>query len=146
MNKIMLIGRLTKDPELRYTQSGTAVASFTLAVDRRFPNQNGEREADFINCVAWNNSAEFLANYFHKGKQIALEGRLQVRSYEGNDGQRRWVTEVVAEQIEFVGSKNDSTNVSGGNRQDYQNNNNASAGSNLGLGEEIVFDDSDLRF
>ncbi len=146
MNKIMLIGRLTKDPELRYTQSGTAVASFTLAVDRRFPNQNGEREADFINCVAWNKSAEFVANYFHKGKQMALEGRLQVRSYEGNDGQRRWVTEVVAEQIEFVGSKNDSTNVSGGNRQDYQNNNNASAGSNLGLGEEIVFDDSDLPF
>ena len=71
---------------------------------------------------------------------------MQVRSYEGNDGQRRWVTEVVAEQIEFVGSKNDSTNVSGGNRQDYQNNNNASAGSNLGLGEEIVFDDSDLPF
>ena len=145
MNKVMLIGRLTKDPDLRYTQSGTAVTNFTLAVNRRY-NLNGEQEADFINCVAWNKSAEFVANYFHKGKQMALEGRLQVRSYEGNDGQRRWVTEVVAEQIEFVGSKNDSTNVSGGNRQDYQNNNNASAGSNLGLGEEIVFDDSDLPF
>ena len=144
MNKIMLIGRLTKDPELRYTQSGTAVASFTLAVDRRFSNQNGERETDFINCVAWNKSAEFVANYFHKGKQMALEGRLQVRSYDGNDGQRRWVTEVVAEQIEFVGSKSD--NAGGNNRQDYQNNNNASAGSNLGLGEEIVFDDTDLPF
>ena len=141
MNKVMLIGRLTKDPDLRYTQSGTAVTNFTLAVNRRY-NLNGEQEADFINCVAWNKSAEFVANYFHKGKQMALEGRLQVRSYEGNDGQRRWVTEVVAEQIEFVGSKNDSTNVSGGNRQDYQNNNNASAGSNLGLGEEIVFDDT----
>jgi len=144
MNKIMLIGRLTKDPELRYTQSGTAVASFTLAVDRRFSNQNGERETDFLNCVAWNKSAEFVANYFHKGKQMALEGRLQVRSYDGNDGQRRWVTEVVAEQIEFVGSKSD--NAGGNNRQDYQNNNNASAGSNLGLGEEIVFDDNDLPF
>ena len=144
MNKIMFIGRLTKDPELRYTQSGTAVASFTLAVDRRFSNQNGERETDFINCVAWNKSAEFVANYFHKGKQMALEGRLQVRSYDGNDGQRRWVTEVVAEQIEFVGSKSD--NAGGNNRQDYQNNNNASAGSNLGLGEEIVFDDNDLPF
>lgn len=77
MNKIMLIGRLTKDPELRYTQSGTAVASFTLAVDRRFSNQSGEREADFINCVAWQKSAEFVANYFHKGKQMALEGRLR---------------------------------------------------------------------
>ena len=144
MNKIMLIGRLTKDPELRYTQSGTAVASFTLAVDRRFSNQSGEREADFVNCVAWNKAAEFVAQYFYKGKQMALEGRLQVRSYDGNDGQRRWVTEVVAEQIEFVGSKNDTGSGSG--RQDYQNNNNASAGSGLGLGEEIVFDDNDLPF
>ena len=141
MNKVLLIGRLTKDPELRYTQSGTAVASFTLAVNRRFSNQNGEREADFINCVAWQKSAEFVANYFRKGQQMALEGRLQVRSYDGNDGQRRWVTEVVAEQIEFVGSKNEN----GSGRQDYQNNN-ASAGSSLGLGEEIVFDDNDLPF
>ena len=141
MNKVLLIGRLTKDPELRYTQSGTAVASFTLAVNRRFSNQSGEREADFINCVAWQKSAEFVANYFRKGQQMALEGRLQVRSYDGNDGQRRWVTEVVAEQIEFVGSKNEN----GSDRQDYQNNN-ASAGSSLGLGEEIVFDDNDLPF
>ncbi|MBO4948385.1 MAG: single-stranded DNA-binding protein [Peptococcaceae bacterium] len=141
MNKVLLIGRLTKDPELRYTQSGTAVASFTLAVNRRFSNQNGEREADFINCVAWQKSAEFVANYFRKGQQMALEGRLQVRSYDGNDGQRRWVTEVVADQIEFVGSKNEN----GSGRQDYQNNN-ASAGSSLGLGEEIVFDDNDLPF
>ena len=142
MNKVLLIGRLTKDPELRYTQSGTAVASFTLAVNRRFSNQSGEREADFINCVAWQKSAEFVANYFRKGQQMALEGRLQVRSYDGNDGQRRWVTEVVADQIEFVGSKNEN----GSGRQDYQNNNNASAGSSLGLGEEIVFDDNDLPF
>jgi single-strand DNA-binding protein len=141
MNKVLLIGRLTKDPELRYTQSGTAVASFTLAVNRRFSNQSGEREADFINCAAWQKSAEFVANYFRKGQQMALEGRLQVRSYDGNDGQRRWVTEVVAEQIEFVGSKNEN----GSGRQDYQNNN-ASAGSSLGLGEEIVFDDNDLPF
>ena len=141
MNKVLLIGRLTKDPELRYTQSGTAVASFTLAVNRRFSNQNGEREADFINCVAWQKSAEFVANYFRKGQQMALEGRLQVRTYDGNDGQRRWVTEVVADQIEFVGSKNEN----GSGRQDYQNNN-ASAGSSLGLGEEIVFDDNDLPF
>ena len=141
MNKVLLIGRLTKDPELRYTQSGTAVASFTLAVNRRFSNQSGEREADFINCVAWQKSAEFVANYFRKGQQMALEGRLQVRSYDGNDGQRRWVTEVVAEQIEFVGSKNEN----GSGRQDYQNNN-ASAGSSLGLGEESVCDDNDLPF
>lgn len=149
MNKIMLIGRLTKDPELRYTQSGSAVTSFTLAVNRRFQNQNGEREADFINCVAWQKSGEFVANYFKKGQLMALEGRLQVRSYDGNDGQRRWVTEVIAEQIEFVGPK-DSSNAGGG-RQDYQNTNSgfapsANTGGGLGLGEEIVFDDNDLPF
>ena len=74
MNKIMLIGRLVKDPDLRYTQGGTAVANFTLAVNRRFANQSGEREADFINCQAWQKTAEFVANYFKKGQQMALEG------------------------------------------------------------------------
>lgn len=144
MNKILLIGRLTKDPELRYTQSGHAVASFTLAVNRRFANQSGEREADFINCVAWNKSAEFVANYFKKGQQMALEGRLMVSSYDGNDGQRHWKTEVVAEQIEFVGSK--------GNGSNSNNASGASGGSGygsepeLGLGQEVVFDDNDLPF
>lgn len=147
MNKVMLIGRLARDPELRYTQSGSAVTSFTLAVSRRFANQNGEREADFINCVAWQKSAEFVANYFKKGQSMAVEGRLQVRSYDGNDGQKRYVTEVVVDQVEFVGSKNDNNNGGySGDRSNYQNNNNASAGSNLGLGEEIVFDDNDLPF
>lgn len=143
MNKVILIGRLTADPTLRYTQSGTGVATFTLAVNRRFSNQNGEREADFINCVAWQKSAEFVANYFRKGQEMALEGRLQVRSYDGNDGQRRWVTEIVADQIEFVGAKNDRNNNnaaghSGGGGYNSQN--------QLGLGEEIVFDDNDLPF
>ena len=136
MNKVILIGRLTKDPELRYTQSGTGVATFTLAVNRRFSNQNGEREADFINCVAWQKSAEFVANYFKKGQEMALEGRLQVRTYDGNDGQRKWVTEVVADQIEFVGAKKNS-----------DSNNNSTAGYSGGgggyspdqLGEEIEF-------
>ncbi len=114
MNKILLIGRLAKDVDLRYTQSGTAVANFTLAVNRRY-NPNGEQEADFINCVAWNKAAEFVAEYFHKGKQMALEGRLQVRSYDGNDGNKRWVSEVVVEQMEFVGSKNDSSKSNSGN-------------------------------
>ena len=144
MNKILLTGRLTKDPELRYTQSGHAVASFTLAVNRRFANQSGEREADFINCVAWNKSAEFVANYFKKGQQMALEGRLMVSSYDGNDGQRHWKTEVVAEQIEFVGGKKDDSNsnsaagASGGSGD--------SAPSQLGWGQEVVFDDNDLPF
>ena len=149
MNKIILIGRLTKDPELRYTQSGTAVASFTLAVDRRFSNQSGEQETDFINCVAWQKAAEFVSWYFHKGKQMALEGRLQVRSYDGNDGQKRWVTEVVAEQIEFVGSKNDNNSNQGGGGT---GNTNSAAGSSsgnnpyAGLGQEVMFDDNDLPF
>lgn len=144
MNKILLIGRLVKDPELRYTQGGTGVASFTLAVNRRFANQNGEREADFINCVAWNKTAEFVANYFKKGQEMALEGRLQVRSYDGNDGQRHWVTEVVVEQVEFVGGKKDGGNnnsASGGPGGSNYNSQNQ-----LGLGEEIVFDDNDLPF
>jgi len=110
MNKVVLIGRLTKDPELRYTQGGTAVANFTLAVNRRFSNQNGEREADFINCVAWQKTAEFVANYFKKGQQMAMEGRIQVSVYDGNDGQKRWKTEIIAEQIEFVGSKSNGSN------------------------------------
>jgi len=143
MNKVMLIGRLTKAPELRYTQSGTAVASFTLAANRKFSNQNGEHEADFINCVAWQRTAEFVANYFTKGQQMALEGRLQVRSYDGDDGQRRWVTEVVAEQVEFVGSKQENAQQSQPNNNV---NNNANNNSGLGLGEEIVFDDNDLPF
>lgn len=144
MNKVILIGRLTKDLDLRYTQSGTAVANFTLAVNRRFTNQNGEREADFINCVAWQKAAEFVANYFTKGQQMALEGRLQVRSYEGDDGQRRWVTEVVVEQMEFVGSKNDKGNSGNGNSGGGTH----SGGSRgyEGLGQEVMFDDNELPF
>lgn len=148
MNKILLVGRLAKDPELRYTQSGTAAASFTLAVNRRFTNQNGEREADFINCVAWQKAAEFVANYFKKGQQMALEGRLQVRSYEGNDGQRRWVTEVVAEQIEFVWSKESGSNNSNSTGGNSGGSHNSSGTDNpyQGLGQEVVFSDSDLPF
>ena len=132
MNKVMLIGRLTKEPELRYTQSGTAVANFTLAVNRRFANQDGEREADFINCQAWQKTAEFVANHFKKGQQMALEGRLQVRTYDDNNGQRHWVTEVVADQVEFCGSKP-------GNAQNNDN-------SGFGLGEEIEYETDDLPF
>jgi single-strand DNA-binding protein len=146
MNKVMLIGRLTKDPDLRYTQSGTAVANFTLAVNRRY-NPNGEQEADFINCVAWQKAAEFVADYFHKGKQMALEGRLQVRSYDGDDGKRRWVTEVVVEQMEFVGSKNDSKGNSGnGNSGGGTHSGSSSSYEGLGLGQEVMFDDNELPF
>lgn len=97
MNKVILIGRLTADPELRYTPSGTPVASFRIAVDRPFSNkQTGEKEADFINCQIWNKAAESLAKYMTKGRQIAVDGRLQVRSYDGKDGQKHWVTEVLS--------------------------------------------------
>ena len=143
MNKVILIGRLTKDPDLRYTQSGTAVASFTLAVNRRY-NPNGEQEADFINCVAWQKAAEFVANYFKKGQQMALEGRLQVRSYDGDDGKRRWVTEVVVEQMEFVGSKNDKGNSGNGNSGGGTHSGGSS--SYEGLGQEVMFDDNELPF
>lgn len=99
LNRVVLIGRLTKDPELRYTPSGVAVATFTLAVDRNFKNSNGERDTDFIPCVVYRQLAELCANYLSKGRLASVDGRLQVRSFEGQDGQRRWVTEVIAENV-----------------------------------------------
>lgn len=104
MNKVILIGRLTKDADLRATTSGTAVASFTLAVDRQFKAQDGTKETDFINCIAWRKQAENVAKYVKKGSLIAVEGRLQVRNYE-KDGQARWFTEVIADSITFLESK-----------------------------------------
>ena len=104
MNKVVLVGRLTKDMELKYTQKGTAVASFTLAIDRRFKSQTGEKETDFINCVAWGAVGETASKYVGKGSQIGVAGRIQTRSYEAKDGGKRYVTEVVAEEIEFMGS------------------------------------------
>lgn len=102
LNRVVLIGRLTKDPELRYTPNGMAVASFTLAVDRFRSNAQGEREADFIPIVVWQKQAENCANYLGKGSLAAVDGRMQVRSYDGKDGIRRWVTEVVAETVRFL--------------------------------------------
>ena len=110
MNKVVLIGRLTRDPELRYTGSNTAVATFSLAVNRNFSNQQGEREADFINIVVWRKQAENVKNYLTQGSQVAVEGRIQTRSYDDNNGQKRYVTEVVADNVEFLGSKNSSNN------------------------------------
>ena len=110
MNKVILIGRLTKDPELRTIASGNATTSFTIAVNRNFTNQNGEREADFINCVAWRKQAENCKNYLNQGSQVAVEGRLQTRTYDDPNGQRRYITEVVADNVEFLGSKNSSNN------------------------------------
>ena len=107
MNKCVLIGRLTRDPELRYTQSGLAVANFTLAVDRPYTSQGGKREADFVNCVVWKGQAEALAQYMGKGGQVAVEGRLQIRSYTDKNGIEKRVAEIVCNQVKFLGSKKD---------------------------------------
>ena len=102
MNTVILIGRLTKDPELRYTGTGKAVATFTVAVNRGFGKDN---EADFIPVVVWEKSAENCANYLGKGSQVGIQGRMQIRSYEAQDGSKRYATEVAANQVEFIGSK-----------------------------------------
>ncbi|BBD26478.1 single-stranded DNA-binding protein [Enterococcus faecalis] len=105
MNNVTLIGRPTKDPDLRYTASGTAVATFTLAVNRNYTNQNGDRETDFINCVIWRKPAETLANYVRKGTLIGISGRLQTRNYENQQGQRVYVTEVIVENFYLLESR-----------------------------------------
>ena len=105
LNRVVLVGRLTKDPELRYTPSGVAVASITLAVNRPFSNQQGNREADFINVVIWRKQAENVANYLKKGSLAGVDGRIQTRSYDNNEGKRVYVTEVVAESVQFLESK-----------------------------------------
>ena len=105
MNRAILIGRLVRDPELRTTQNGISVCSFTLAIDRRFKNKYGERETDFIPCVAWSKTAEFCAQYFSQGQRLALLGNIQPRSWEDQDGNRRYTTEVIAEEIYFADGK-----------------------------------------
>lgn len=106
INKVILIGRLTKDPELRYTPvNNTPVCSFTLAVNRRFSKEGEERQADFINCLAWNKTAEFISKYFVKGSMIAIVGRIQTRTWDDNEGKRHYVTEVVTDEVYFTGEK-----------------------------------------
>lgn len=102
LNRVVLVGRLTKDPELRYTPSRVAVANFTLAANRAFSNQQGEREADFISCVVWRKPAENVANYLKKGSLAGIDGRIQTRSYDNNEGKRVFITEVVAESVQFL--------------------------------------------
>ena len=132
MNKIILIGRLTKEAELKYTPSGKAVANFTLAVERPFKNQAGEREADFIPIVAWGKPAENTAQYMGKGSQVAIDGRMQVRTYDDKEGQKRWITEVVANNVKFLDSKKSVENVN-------------KVVDNI-PGEEINFKQEDLPF
>lgn len=105
LNRVILIGRLTRDPELKYTSTGRAVSTFTLAVDRGFTNQQGKREADFIPIVTWNKLAENCSKYLAKGSLVGVEGKLQVRSYEAKEGGRRYVTEVIAGMVQFLEKK-----------------------------------------
>lgn len=107
MNKVILVGRLVRDPEVKTTQSQTSVCSFTIAVDRRYKNHDGERQADFISCVAWRQAAEFLGKYIRKGSRIGIVGNLQSRSYDDATGRTVYVTEVNVEEIEFVESKHE---------------------------------------
>jgi single-strand DNA-binding protein len=119
INRVILVGRLTKDPELRYTPSGVAVATFTLAVNRPFTNQSGEREADFVNIVVWRRLAENVANYLKKGSMAGVDGRIQTRSYESQEGKRVYVTEVVADTVQFLEPK---ASGNGGNTGNNANN------------------------
>ena len=106
MNRTILIGRLTKDPEVKLTQNQTPYCNFTIAVDRRFKDANGQRQADFINCVAWRQTATFIQKYFRKGSRIGICGSIQTRNYEDQNGQKHYVTEVIADEAEFVESTN----------------------------------------
>jgi len=112
LNQVVEMGRLTKDPELRHTSSGTPVASFSIAVDRDYKNQNGEKETDFFDVVAWRNTAEFVSKYFSKGRMAVVHGRLQQRSWTAQDGGKRYTVEIVAENVYFGDSKKDSSTSS----------------------------------
>ncbi|MBN6206511.1 single-stranded DNA-binding protein [Ralstonia pickettii] len=165
LNRVVLVGRLTRDPDLRYTPNGVAVANFNIAVNRPFSNQQGEREADFINGVVWRRQAENLANYMKKGNLIGVDGRIQTRTYEGQDGKTVYVTEVVADSIQFLETKGASGGQGAGpsgyqqnqNQNQYQNQNQFQQNQNQSQnqsnddpfrnnGEPIDISDDDLPF
>jgi single-strand DNA-binding protein len=147
LNRTILIGRLTKDPELRYTPQGTAVTTFTLAVDRPFTSSGGEKETDFIPVVTWRQLAETCANYLKKGRLTAVEGRIQVRNYENNEGKRVYVTEVIADNVRFLESNNSDRQQEEQNR--YSGNNfkrNSGNDPYSGDGKPIDISSDDLPF
>ncbi len=161
MNKVILIGRLARDPEMRTTASGTQVTRFTIAVQRPFTGTSGDRGADFINCVAWRRQAENIARYCTKGTQVAVDGRIQTGSYDGQDGTRRYTTDIIADNVTFLGSRNsnDANNFVpnesfGDPMPSYQDDYNTSEAptANIGedpfkdFGEEIALSDDDLPF
>ena len=133
INRTILVGRLTRDPELRYTNGGAAVATFTIAVNRQFTNQNGEREADFISCVIWRKAAENFANFTHKGSLVGIDGRIQTRNYENQQGVRVYVTEVVVENFSLLESRAESErhqSDNGGSGNNNYNNGNSNYNNN----------------
>ena len=155
MNKVFLVGRLTRDPDLRYGASNNAVMRSSLAVDRQFTNQNGEREADFINIVAFGNRAETMKKYLTKGSQIAVSGRIQTGSYDGQDGKKVYTTDVVIDEFQFLDSKNSrnqdtASSDAGVTPYDFSDNNSSSSESDVDpfkdFGDKIEIDDSDLPF
>ena len=121
INRVVLVGRLVRDPEQRYTQSGIAVTRFTLACDRPFSGQDGKREADFIDCVVWRKQAENVSKYLSKGSMAGVDGRLQISSYEGQDGQKRYRAEVVADSVRFLNSKGDGGRDNAPPPKEYEN-------------------------
>ena len=150
MNKVVLIGRLTRDPELRYTSSNIPAASFSLAVNRPFQSQNGTREADFINIVMWRKQAETAKKYLTKGSLIAIEGRIQTRNYDGQDGRKVYVTEVVADTFEFLESKGQRASMNTGYTPDIEYREapttNVSDEPYIDFGDTIELSDDDIAF
>ena|SRR5690625_3718338 len=157
MNRVVLVGRLTRDPDLRYTPNGVAVSNFTIACNRSFKTKDGEQEADFLNCVIWRKAAESLANYMEKGSMIGVDGKLQSRTYDDKDGKKVFVTEVLAESVQFLESKG-TQNKEGQSQQsspyDYneqapqtQTSQQMQQGNPFqGNGEQVNIQDDDLPF
>ena len=145
MNKVILMGRLTRDVEMRQTTSGATVARFSIAVNRRFKNSEGNYDADFINCVAWRQTGEFISRYFQKGSMIAVVGSIQSRSWDGQDGKKQYATEVIVDEAYFTGSKAETNTGASAGAGGYQNQGgyqNTAAPSQIG-GAEPNFDDFD---
>lgn len=141
INNTVLVGRLTRDAELRYTGSGIAVASFTVAVERSFTNAQGERETDFINCVAWRKTAEVISNYTRKGSLVGVTGRIQTRNYTNNEGRKVYITEVVCENFQMLEPKSVTEKRNQGDgSSDYSSNNNYNQNSNQGNFNDDPFD------
>lgn len=155
MNRTILVGRLVADPELKYTPQGVAVANFRIAVNRPFKNAEGNNEADFFNIVVWRKLAENVANYMKKGSQVGIDGRLQSRSYDGEDGKRVYITEVVADSVQFLDTKGGNNQSNNQQQNNYQNNNqqqnynqqqNNQSNPFGNQGQPIDVNDSDLPF